>query len=531
MEIGKIVFLCMMQVVLFLFSWSTSKVSFSVIMVFVPFFLILERSKTTKAIMFNLLLCYVLLFFEIIYRCRWITNTHVFGGALVFILLSVSYFLPVLAFTLFKKCTYWIRYFMFILSWLSIEYLYNTWELGFPYLDLGYILGNYPSYISFYQILGVRGGSLFILIINVLLYDIVRGLNRKATITYYKILICIIVLIIPVCYFKLKNNIWPYTKVINVMVVHPHTPVKGFKYNVSVDSLIEYQISKTRLKLNMDIDLICWPEGAVTGKNYVFGIKDNNFERIFSFLDSLENTAILTGAIFREEFSHLSTADKLKPVKFDIDKQDFSLSYNGAIILTKDRSYNEVRIKEKLVPFDEKVPYPKFFLYLSKYIEPSGQISFQNRSINKKLLEFNEIKCFPSICYELMFSEYCRKQVNKGANLIVNIANEGRINDSLFSESMLNVARIRAIENNRWVVKSTNQGVSAIIDNEGNITHVMRKKVSNTLVSDIELIETKTIYSKYGDLLGRLSPILVLLVLLYISLFKIVNNWLIFKKE
>ena len=95
---------------------------------------------------------------------------------------------------------------------------------------------------------------------------------------------------------------------------------------------------------------------------------------------------------------------------------------------------------------------------------------------------------------------------------MINISNDTWFGNSIGPHQHLEIARVRSIENNRWMIRATNDGFSAIIDNNGTIVDKLEKGISGVLNSSIRLEKRRTIYSKYGYFLPYLVALLIILI-------------------
>jgi len=150
--------------------------------------------------------------------------------------------------------------------------------------------------------------------------------------------------------------------------------------------------------------------------------------------------------------------------------------------------------KINLVPFGEYVPPP---------------FGFVNR-ITQEISDFvpgNRIVIFPMgsrrlgvfICYESAFPDEVRQFVKGGANVLVNISNDGYFGHSAAREQHLEIARMRAVENRRWLIRSTNDGITAVIDPAGNVDVRLPMYRETTAAVHFAFRDGTTIYSNFGD--------------------------------
>ena len=106
--------------------------------------------------------------------------------------------------------------------------------------------------------------------------------------------------------------------------------------------------------------------------------------------------------------------------------------------------------------------------------------------------------------------------MNKSSNFMINVSNDTWFGNSIGPYHHLNIARVRAIENNKWIIRSTNDGFSAIISNNGTIVDILNKGKTGIINSKINLnSDNRTIFSKYGYVVSYLIVFLLIIFQIY----------------
>jgi apolipoprotein N-acyltransferase len=124
------------------------------------------------------------------------------------------------------------------------------------------------------------------------------------------------------------------------------------------------------------------------------------------------------------------------------------------------------------------------------------------------LIDGHRVSIF--ICYEAVFDSEIRLFAKAGAELFVNISDDGWYGDTSAPWQHLNQARMRAIENRRWILRDTNTGVTAAIDPDGRVTESMPRHVLGALAADYGYRSDVTFYSRYGDVFAQLCGIIAI---------------------
>ena len=143
-----------------------------------------------------------------------------------------------------------------------------------------------------------------------------------------------------------------------------------------------------------------------------------------------------------------------------------------------------------------------------------GHGSFSRGTIQENIIH-NNSNILPLICYEIIFPEIIQK-ANKKTNLIVNISEDGWFGDSIGPHQHFAKAIFRSIENDSFLVRSANKGISAIINNKGEIIKKLNTYEAGSIEMDIPLLQSK--YKNKNDL------IFFILLFTYLSIFLIFKN-------
>lgn len=221
-------------------------------------------------------------------------------------------------------------------------------------------------------------------------------------------------------------------------------------------------------------DLVVWPESPAP-----FFSSDPRFRQTLSTIARDSHAYVLAGA--------------LGTVRESEDSQNL---FNSAELVDPNGEWISQYNKIHLVPFGEYVPFQDLFSFAKKLTKEVGDFV---PGADRLVLPVHSYKLGTFICYESIFPDEVRLFVRNGAGLLVNISNDGWFGDTPAALQHLRMARMRAIENNRWLIRSTNTGVSASIDPFGRTVKQLRRNVRVGLDVPYGVINSTTFYTRHGD--------------------------------
>ena len=193
--------------------------------------------------------------------------------------------------------------------------------------------------------------------------------------------------------------------------------------------------------------------------------------------------------IFKKKFTQ--NFKKNHFILFGINRYDDEKKgvYNSMLVINNQLEIVGEYRKQKLVPFGEFLPLEKLLgiIGLKKITEGYG--SFLKGS-NQKNLIFENLNILPLICYEIIFTKFIQKSDPK-TNLIVNISEDGWFGKSIGPHQHFTKASFRAIEKNSFLIRSANKGISAIINNKGEIIKKLNPYETGNIELEVPLLKNK----------------------------------------
>ena len=184
--------------------------------------------------------------------------------------------------------------------------------------------------------------------------------------------------------------------------------------------------------------------------------------------------------------------------------------YNSASFFQPDGTYAGRYDKMHLVPFGEYTPYKPLFFFVGDLLDDLPFIPGTHRSV----FSVGDKKYGIFICYESIFGNDLRHFPLQGAQVLVNISDDGWYGDTSASWEHLDMVRMRAIENHRWVLRATNTGITAAIDPEGRITATIPRHVRTSVQVPFGFETDLTFYTRHGDWFAWLCALVTATLLL-----------------
>jgi apolipoprotein N-acyltransferase len=179
--------------------------------------------------------------------------------------------------------------------------------------------------------------------------------------------------------------------------------------------------------------------------------------------------------------------------------------YNSGNLISPQGEWVARYDKIHLVPFGEYVPFKRVFGFAGGLTKEVGDFL---PGSSRAPLPAGDTKLGVFICYESIFPDEIRQFVANGAQVLVNISNDGWYGDSGAYAQHLRQVRMRAVENSRWLLRDTNTGVTAVIDPDGRIVSRAPRKMRTALEANYARSNVTTFYTRHGDWFAYLCAII-----------------------
>ena len=362
-----------------------------------------------------------------------------------------------------------IKFLILIFAWVCIE---NIFPRIFPY-KLGNSQINFKYFSHFISFFGINMISIFLLSLNISIHLIY---NRKNKFKYFAIYPLIFLIFLFFAESEYEESYKSYEKS-SVTIVQPNNEKNNLKI---------YSQSRS--------DLIIWPESSMDSINF-----DN--------LDQIKR--------FKNDFKNKYTFNSKELLFGAITKKDNNF-YNSAILLNDNNNFINFKNKKELLIYGEYYPLKEI---ISKFIPVYKNFRDLTPGKNKSIQLQNGNSVFIFICYEDLFARDLSSIVNdNNIGYLVNITNDIWYGDSLAAYQHLMLSLPRAIESNKFLVRSANNGISAVISPKGKIIKKIDLNNEGSIFYEIPIINKKTIYHSYYTIIET-SYYLILVLLIFIKKF------------
>ena len=406
----------------------------------------------------------IVYWFGVCYWIQFVLEYHGgmgrWGGWGTFLLFCLAKALHMGAFSLLAAVVldHWFAVPAVAAIWTGIERTHGTF--GFAWLALGNAGIDMPLPLRLAPFLGVYGLSFVFALTAATVAMLILRRGRRQLWWLASIPVLLLLPGLPA----------PEPPTDAAVVVQPNMPEEE-QWTVASAGAAQERLMSVSLQAarSSGSHLIIWPE--VPGPLYYY--RDPHFHQQATDLARFTQAYFLFGTVaYTKEGAPLNSAVLLRPDGDLIDRYD----------------------KINLVPFGEYVP--KFFGFVNRITQEAGDFVAGNRIV---VFPVDDRRLGAFICYESVFPSEVREFVKRGANLLVNISNDGYFGQSAAREQHLVIARMRAVENRRWLLRATNDGISAAIDPAGRVVERLPPYREAVARMGFRYSSGTTMYTDHGD--------------------------------
>jgi len=465
------------------------------------FIFLVKKSETYNNKKIFLLYGWLFGFGYFVSNLYWISISLTFDESFKFLIpltiilvpgfLALFYALIAFLFVIFKTKKILSSFFLFSLIFGLIEFLRGSILTGFPWNLIAYSFSNHLEILNITSIIGTYSFNLFCISLFVSPSVFILRDNRK------DIGVCIAFLIATIFFFVYgSQNIEKFKKAemskydYKIRIVGSNISIDRFYNNIDPISAIEDLIEISSPKKNEKIFFV-WPEGILPGIS-----QEQLIEYNWLFKDKFNENHLLA----------IGINSKLKENQTTKYFNSFSIYDHNLNLIN---SYNKIN----LVPFGEFLPFEKIFINIGLKTITNNYQSY-SKGTKRNIIDINEsnfsLKILPLICYEIIYSGKIFE--NNNFDFIVNISEDGWFGQSIGPKQHFVHSIFRAVESGKYVLRSANNGITAIINPLGVVEKQLDLNKSGYVDFDQSRTIDPTLFSKYGN------KIFGLIILLYIFL-------------
>lgn len=427
--------------------------------------------------------------------CHWISHVlkqygdlSLVAAVLLFSLLALylSIFFGLFAWSFAFLSQRWPRLCFWLAPalWVSTEYLRAHLLTGFPWCLLGYALVDAVDLARLASVTGVYGLSFLLMMVNASIACLWLSPSKRG--------LCQLVSVLG----GLVSLAW-FSSLMRPQLPAPQQAGRIVQTNITLDqewdlesklSLLDElsQLSlagpATHSEQKRSPDLILWPE---TPAPFYFN-HDPDFRHRMREIAASSSSHFLFGFV---DFRPSSTNPHLRD------------PYNSVALLSPEGELVSQYDKIHLVPFGEYVPYASLFFFVDKISTEAGNFKAGKRVV---VPAFGSGKLGAFVCYEAVVPDLVRQFAKSGAQVFVNVTNDAWFGESSAPFQHLVMARMRAIENRRYLLRAANNGISAVIDPCGRVLQTLERNRRTVLEFSFGLESSLTLYARFGDLFAWL---------------------------
>lgn len=406
----------------------------------------------------------------------------------------------------------WGNFFL-IPYWMAFEMLTYWWSIKWPWLNLGNCFSTCHKWVQWYEFTGVAGGTLWVLIVNILITNIFLFFKSKATKPLLiNIGVELAVLLLPILIStRMYKDYEDQGEDTEVIVVQQNCD----PWNEQFDEQFYDQVIQNNINLSLPLvtpktRFIVSSESAIQEGIWLHELdRVRALKQLHGYIQRHPQAAFIIGGTTYEFVPKGMEYDF--PARDIGDGKHFYYSHNSALLI--DTINMQHRNKSQLVVGVEAIPEMLGFLKNFSITMGIARGTLKGDP-EAKVLAYGKHKAGVAICYESAFGEYVGQFCKKGADLIFVITNDGWWGDTPGYRQHFEFSKLRAIENRRCVARSANTGRSGFINQRGDVLQQTHYWVPDAIKATLKANTKVTFYAQHGDYLSRIAVYLTFVLLI-----------------
>jgi len=505
--------------------WLVEDVGFISLFAFVPLFFIGEYVAKTNnriSILQYFFVVYTGLWFWTLCSVWWLVNSTLVG-----LLVSVFFYplcmsIPfVLSQITRRKMGTIPGYFSLLVFWISLEWLSLNYDFSWPWLVLGNAFARTSELVQWYEYTGVLGGTLWILLANVLLFVCLTANNDKGLRKEQpKYLLLLVVIFLPIVFSIHRYKTYKEKGLQSEwIIVQPNINSYTEKFSgMSASDQISKMLKLVDSLVTSKTSFILLPETAIPEMIFEDELSDKSeIKQLQALIEKHQNLTIICGAITQRKYNFKN--DGLQNYYSIKGKSGTFVQYNSVLCITK----NDIQIyrKSKLLPGVETMPLAKYVPQINTLLfNFGGQGGSFGTQDERTVFKTDKSPVASIVCYEAEFGSYVGEFAKNGAQTIALITNDGWWGNTPGYKQHLSFSRLRAIELRHDIPRSANTGISCLVNQSGEILQPTKYGVADAKRVLVSANPELSFYAQHGDYIGKYCLWLSLVFLLGIVIKK-----------
>lgn len=464
-------------------------------------------------------LSYISFFIWNLFTTYWLYFSTPFGGSFAVLVNSLLMaFVFLIYHVVAKRADFRASSAFLICIWIVFERLHLSWEFSWPWLNLGNAFSDYHNWVQWYEYTGAFGGTLWVLLVNVAAFKMLLSWKefQQKIILYRGAIKIAAFLAVPIAIsYIIRANYSESTETMEVLILQPNINPYTEKYNTTDSRIGELLLKLTEEKATPSTKLVVAPETVFADGTVLSNFPESEAQFYArQLLLKYPDINFLSGISFFERFQDpvlvSSQSNKIGP-------SDWYNDYNSAFMVNRENP-QQLYHKSKLVVGVENFPYKDVLKPIvgDIMIDLGGTVAMKTTQDDRAVFNLNNSsETAPIICYESVYGEYVTGYVRNGANFLTIITNDAWWGNSSGHKQHLSYAKLRSIETRRSIVRSANTGISAFINEKGDIVETLGYGLRGSIKNEITLNTGETFYVRFGDYIARIAQFLALFLFLF----------------
>ena len=406
----------------------------------------------------------------------------------------------------------WGNFFL-IPYWMAFELLTYWWAIKWPWLNLGGVFSSKVSWIQWYEYTGVPGGTLWVLLVNILIANIIQFFKTKeAKPILTSIVLEVLILLLPILVStRVYKNYEDKGVDTEVIVVQQNCDPWNEQFdNHYYDEVIQNNINLSRPLVSPQTRFIVSSESAIQEGIWLHEAnKAKALNTLHDYVAQFPELAFVIGGTTYEWVPKGMEDDF--PARKLANGDRYYYCHNSALLINRDDLQH--RNKSQLTPVVEAIPEWMGFLRNFSLTVGIARGTLKGDPEAKVMTSGNH-KIGAAICYESAFGEYVGSFCAKGADLLFVITNDGWWGDTPGYKQHFEFSKLRAIENRRCVARSANTGRSGFFNQRGDVLQQTNYWEPDAIKATLKANSEATFYAKNGDYLSRIAVYVTFVLLI-----------------